>query len=224
MGLSNYLPSSRLIQPGVCTSSTRPASPFEGQYIYETDTNRTLVYDGGAWVMTVDADSPPGMVLIKTQTIGTAVSSVTVSDVFSSEYDNYRFTITGGSGSGAAGCTLKLGSTTTGYYNGGIGLSYAGATVTGNNNNTLGFWSLAGLVTTDSIVVDIDLYGPNLAKRTYYKTAYIYGPPGTTGGDFIQGGGYLDNATSYTSFTWGPAGSATATGGTIRVYGYRNTI
>jgi len=85
MGLSNYLPSSRLIQPGVCTSSTRPASPFEGQYIYETDTNRTLVYDGGAWVMTVDADSPPGMVLIKTQTVGTAVSSVEVTNAFSAE-------------------------------------------------------------------------------------------------------------------------------------------
>jgi len=44
------LPSSRLIQPGVCTSTTRPASPFEGQMIYETDTNLLLVYNGSAWV------------------------------------------------------------------------------------------------------------------------------------------------------------------------------
>jgi hypothetical protein len=49
VGLSNYLPSSRLIQPGVCTSSTRPASPFEGQVIYETDTDKVLVYNGSAW-------------------------------------------------------------------------------------------------------------------------------------------------------------------------------
>jgi len=49
MGLSNYLPSSRLIQPGVCTSSTRPASPFEGQAIYETNTDKLLIYDGSAW-------------------------------------------------------------------------------------------------------------------------------------------------------------------------------
>ena len=33
----------------VCTSTTRPASPFEGQRIYETDTNRELLYDGSAW-------------------------------------------------------------------------------------------------------------------------------------------------------------------------------
>lgn len=33
----------------ICTSSTRPASPFEGQRIYETDTNKEWVYDGAAW-------------------------------------------------------------------------------------------------------------------------------------------------------------------------------
>lgn len=50
MPISNYLPSSRLIQPGVCTSSTRPASPYEGQCIYQTDTNRFYYWDGSSWV------------------------------------------------------------------------------------------------------------------------------------------------------------------------------
>ena len=49
MPITNYLPSSRLIQPGVCTSSTRPASPFEGQAIYETDTDRVLYWNGSGW-------------------------------------------------------------------------------------------------------------------------------------------------------------------------------
>ena len=35
--------------PVVCTSTTRPASPYEGQEIYETDTDRKYVYDGSAW-------------------------------------------------------------------------------------------------------------------------------------------------------------------------------
>jgi hypothetical protein len=39
---------------GVCTSSTRPVNPFEGQLIYETDTNRTLVYDNAAWLVVAD--------------------------------------------------------------------------------------------------------------------------------------------------------------------------
>lgn len=38
------------LRPGVCTSSNRPATPFEGQMIYETDTDLMLVYNGSAWV------------------------------------------------------------------------------------------------------------------------------------------------------------------------------
>lgn len=52
MPITNYLPSSRLIQPGVCTSTTRPASPFEGQAIFETDTDRMLIWNGSVWVVT----------------------------------------------------------------------------------------------------------------------------------------------------------------------------
>lgn len=33
----------------VCASTTRPSVPFEGQRIYETDTNKELVYDGAVW-------------------------------------------------------------------------------------------------------------------------------------------------------------------------------
>lgn len=33
----------------VCTSATRPATPFVGQIIYETDTKLSLVYTGAAW-------------------------------------------------------------------------------------------------------------------------------------------------------------------------------
>jgi hypothetical protein len=50
MGLSNYLPNSRISQAGVCTSATRPVSPYEGQVIYETDTNRIYNWNGSDWV------------------------------------------------------------------------------------------------------------------------------------------------------------------------------
>lgn len=33
-----------------CTSGTRPATPVEGQTIYETDTDLLLTYSGAAWV------------------------------------------------------------------------------------------------------------------------------------------------------------------------------
>ena len=37
-------------RPGVCTSTTRPASPFEGQIIYETDTDVFRVYNETGWI------------------------------------------------------------------------------------------------------------------------------------------------------------------------------
>ena len=43
----------------ICTSSTRPAAPFEGQTIYETDNSRQLVWDGSGWVAPSVTYRPP---------------------------------------------------------------------------------------------------------------------------------------------------------------------
>lgn len=40
----------------ICTSTTRPAAPFSGQFIYETDTKKKLVYDGTAWLTIADGN------------------------------------------------------------------------------------------------------------------------------------------------------------------------
>ena len=45
----------------VVTSSTRPGSPTEGMFIYETDTQKTLIYDGSSWVEVSDLDSTGGL-------------------------------------------------------------------------------------------------------------------------------------------------------------------
>ena len=50
MPISRYIETSNLARPGVCTSTTRPASPFEGQAIYETDTDKTFIWNGATWV------------------------------------------------------------------------------------------------------------------------------------------------------------------------------
>lgn len=42
----------------VCTSGTRPASPFEGQLIWQTDTGTAHVYAGGQWLAVVSTPSP----------------------------------------------------------------------------------------------------------------------------------------------------------------------
>lgn len=50
MPFSSVLGASSSIKPGVCTSSTRPAAPYEGQMIYETDTDNLKIYNGSSWV------------------------------------------------------------------------------------------------------------------------------------------------------------------------------
>jgi len=68
MGLSNSVPNS-ILQPGVCTSTTRPALPYEGQVIFETDTNYTYVYDGSAWRIYIGSAGTP--IFLNGQTIST---------------------------------------------------------------------------------------------------------------------------------------------------------
>lgn len=41
----------------VCTSSSRPGSPGEGRMIYETDTNKALIYNGTSWIEISDLDN-----------------------------------------------------------------------------------------------------------------------------------------------------------------------
>jgi len=48
MGLSQGI-NGQQAQPGVCTSTSRPPSPFLGQIIFETDTNLLKVYETDGW-------------------------------------------------------------------------------------------------------------------------------------------------------------------------------
>lgn len=45
----------------VCTSSTRPTGIAEGTMIYETDTQKVLVYSGSSWIEINDLDSVGGV-------------------------------------------------------------------------------------------------------------------------------------------------------------------
>jgi hypothetical protein len=159
-----------------------------------------------------------GLDYVKSQTIGTAVSSVTVTNAFSSTYDNYLILANGGAGSGSAACQTQLGATATGYYSSGYSVTYAGVGSTASDNNATS-WTASAVVTTDGINVYLYLNGPNLAKRTYMSGAYIFGNP-AGGGDARSINGYLNNATQYTDVKI-TFGGATMTGGTITVYGYR---
>jgi hypothetical protein len=165
------------------------------------------------------AASASGLTLVTTQTIGSAVSSVTVSSAFSSTYDSYQIIVSGGVCSSDQNIGLKLGSSTTGYYMGGVVVDYPTSAVTGLANNNTASWTRAGIASATSISFNVTLQDPFLTKNTKITTQYASPLAASQAGVFA---GWLNDSTSYTAFTLTPS-SGTLTGGTIRVYGYQNS-
>jgi hypothetical protein len=156
-----------------------------------------------------------GLVLVAEATIGTAVSSVTVNNVFSATYESYKIIIAGGVGSADSELQMALGSTTTGYYEARFGANYSGSTAgpfcTANGSK----WTDVGVCrSTNGLDANIEINNPFTAKNTYFSARRV-----STNNAF-QVLGYLANTTSYTGFTINPI-SGTLTGGTIKVYGYK---
>ena len=154
-----------------------------------------------------------GLVYVTSATIGTTVSSVTVSGAFSSTYDNYLVTLGGGVSSAGCSLDLSLGSTTSGYKWCLVWTSW-GATVFSDSSASAANMRYMGRSDTNGQDAHIDIMSPFLSKNTrVLGSAISNSDTGTTTG-------FLQNSTSYTAFTITPSGG-TLTGGTITVYGYR---
>lgn len=157
-----------------------------------------------------------GSVSNGTVTIGTTNTAVTVNNAFSADYDNYLIFIAGGVSSATNVLRMTLGAAATGYYYGGKGRTYAAADINTEGSN-VAFW-YAGEGSVNSLSAVIDVRSPFLAKNTLFSTHI---DAARTDGYHLNVGGYLANTTSYTAFTI-TCSAGSITGGTIRVYGYRN--
>jgi hypothetical protein len=157
-----------------------------------------------------------GMWLVKSQTIGTTVSAVTVTDAFSADYENYKIIVSGGTASATAGLSMTFGTTTTTIYDlFQISGTASSNTITGSglSNQT----NFANVVRsgTDGLNGTIEVFSPFAATRTQIHFNSVR-PGAVTAGN---GWGTLKNNTSYTDFTL-TSSTGTVTGGTIYVYGY----
>jgi hypothetical protein len=157
-----------------------------------------------------------GLVYITSTTIGSAVSSVTVSNVFSSTYDNYLIQIYGYSTSvdsvmwmtinGSAGTTYQ----SIGYY-----MTYGSATLNGSGAAaTASGFRLAENASAGGGSITVNLYRPNVVSVTTFDSV----SQNLTYGNRYQGKD--TNAASSTGFTLTPS-SGTISSGNIYIYGIR---
>jgi hypothetical protein len=167
-------------------------------------------------VLTSAAMDSIGLWLVKTQTIGTGVSSVTVTDAFSATFDNYRIMISDGATSAAnPAIRLQLGTAATSHNSNLTFQAYGSNTVGGANKTNVAFFDWVGTGTSSGLQMSCDLRSPFLSTFTYFSAHFADNAnTGTSHGRYSA-------TTSFTSFVISPD-TGTMTGGTIRVYGYRN--
>jgi hypothetical protein len=297
----------------VCTSSTRPGSPVDGQHIYETDTDKTLSWDGTAWnpvsgaaayqagapsnpsvgSLWVDSDetasqlntndfllkadasaasgyvskvggdtvvasgaavkplvlkgasaqtanlqewqdstgavvasvSPTGnitgggLVHLNTTTIS-GQTSVAISNIFSSSYDNYRLVLDGTVAGSNSYIAMQLAGSTTGVYDYMGWETYRSAGVANSGTNTVAAATSfrIGNFYTQGGGFSVDLYRPFTNTRTAYTSNSTSTNADGSGSTFLWGGMHRTIA-SYTGMTLLADSALT---GTLRIYGYRN--
>jgi hypothetical protein len=218
------------------SSSDLPAASaaLEGVLMFQKDSNELKICDGANWRSVIDTDRPPGIELIQPTSVdgGTnnngavtysSVSGVRLNGVFSSVHDNYRVIVD--NTAGTAGAYLQMRFSTNGadytasnYYLGG---GYSGIT------GTQGFYggaatSLVSLqqVWGDRTKLSIDFYKP-FSTGTHVWTGQGFGDNNSW-----QYGNYFSGSelgfTARDGFIFFP--NTGTISGTIRVYGYRNSV
>ena len=174
-------------------------------------------------VLTSDATNTylanSGLVFVKSQTVGTAVASVTLLNCFNSTYDNYRVVVSNVACSTSGNIYMQLadsgGTPNASALYGQAGFYQLAASALNGNWGTTGtFWEIFPVNSVSANHGIFEIMNPN---TTAYARTYMGGM--STAVHFVYNGIH-QVATAFPSMkVYFPAG--TMTGGTITVYGYR---
>jgi hypothetical protein len=225
MPLSNYVSSSRISQPGVCTSNTRPVTPYEGQVIYETDTNRTLIWNNSAWISPNSTTSnPPGLEYIGSWS-AISGTSLELTDCFSAAYANYQLNINGyANPTTYAALNINFGGSNSGYKLGGqywptlasSGISRYGSGITTVATGALGFITASGSKCGGTVMI----YDPFTSGQTTYVAQSSHAvSDNAVGPSWVAGWHAISQSNTYCTIS--------VTAGSFQniechMYGYRN--
>jgi len=205
---------------GVFTSSTRPTTPYEGQVIYETDTDLSYVWGGAAWQQVSGGTAVGNSGLVYIGAYSASATTLFIDGCFTSTYNNYMivFESTNVTATGSFMFKLRASSTaaTNNYYYGGLQYftNAAAAAAQGSNDSSMLFSAATGASYT---FASISVSRPYIAQPTPItidSTSYY---SNYAGGSMR---GYHGLGTAYDGFQITMNTGATITG-ILRVYGVR---
>jgi hypothetical protein len=196
-------------------------------YLFDYPTSTDYVKDGATAIQTLATDvdttlftalggAYPGLRLVKKQTIGSAVSSVTVTNAFSATYENYIVKISGGVASTDNEWIFQFTGITGNVYLNSLSYGlYSNSTPLWASQQNVTQWAWCGSNMTTNLNSHIELDSPFLSKAKSMRSSLA----GISGGIVGRSTGFCNSTTSATGFTM-TLNTGTATGGTIYVYGY----
>jgi len=202
-------------------------------YSWTTPDNTAYVKDGASAIRTLGSSvdttlftalggTYPGLRLVKKQTIGNGVSTVSVTNAFSATYDAYRIVLVGGTTSTAEAINFQLGPTSVSQYNSQYYSNLIFASIAGGSVTAIGTGA------TSSFPYVVYSEGAN-GYNTFFdvvspfatKYAQVSGSRGGINASSNVGthNGFHNSLNSFSGFQLFTS-SGTMTGGTIYVYGY----
>jgi hypothetical protein len=204
----------------VAARSSAIPTPTEGMTSYIATTGTASIpqietYTGSAW------QTPYGMTLIANASF-TASPLITVSNVFSSAYENYRVEITISAATSTSDVNVKLAAGTgTNYTYGYINLTSAATQTTAGSLglSTAGVY-VGSIYTGFRTNINFNLYSPNLPATTLLNGVDIEQQTGTVSVTRITSGAVISSVQYTDLLLSSVSGNLT---GTVRVYGLRNS-
>lgn len=209
--------------PVFATTTTRDAAfggtgekvLAEGQFAYIEASNTTQYYDGAAWQ---SVGTTPGLVCVKAETAFTSVTSITVDNIFTSNYTNYRVLFRATS-SGSATAYIKMrasGTTSSTNYDFQLVNGYSSSVVAARATGGTDGWRL-GYALSTYCASDFMIYGPQVAQATQFtNTTNVGNGPEL---QVISGQHTLTN-----SYDGMEIASTAAITGVYAVYGYSKAV
>ena len=170
MGISQQIGASSIVKWGTCTSSTRPASPYEGQHIYETDTDIEYVWNGSAWVVNYVSAASPAFTGTPTAPTATAGTNTTQIATMASKPWNVAW--------GVVAYTNNATTTITGGILVGLNTTYTFQANRYYKISTSNGWSITG-----NILLQIHIDGTQ--KQRYFDSRFA-----TRGESFLNTNGF----------------------------------